>query len=301
MPRNLDLSALRSLVTVADSGGVTRAAALLNLSQSAVSMQLKRLGESLGLPLLDRSGRGIALTPTGDLLVSYARRMLALNDEAWGRLTRCREEGEILLGVPHDIVYPAIPRVLHRFAADYPKVKVNLLSSFTLALKAEFARGGIDVILTIEDGPQPDAETLARRPLAWIGAPGGQAWRGRPLRLALETECHFRRGVLRRLDAAGIPWETAVESASTRANEAVVSADLAVFVQLGGSEAPHMERIAHGGQLPDLGSVHVNLYARSAARIAAQSDLLDLIRREFAAPATPRPRAAAEGPVALPA
>src|SRR4028118_1391061 len=87
MPRNLDLTALRSFVTVADSGGVTRAAGLLNLTQSAVSMQLKRLEESLGLGLLDRSGRGVSITPTGELLVSYARRLLQLNDEALGRLT----------------------------------------------------------------------------------------------------------------------------------------------------------------------------------------------------------------------
>ena len=304
MPRNLDLSALRSLVTVADSGGVTRAAALLNLTQSAVSMQLKRLEESLGLALLDRSGRGIALTPTGDLMVSYARRMLSLNDEAWSRLTRCCEEGEIVLGVPHDIVYPAIPRVLQRFAAEFPRVKVNLVSSFTFRLKEEFERGALDVILTTEDGPTPGGEALTSRSLAWIGAPGGQAWRGRPLRLALGTQCYFRRGVIRRLDAAGIPWEMAVESDSIRASEAVVSADLAVLAQIDGNEPPHLERIAHGGQLPDLGAVHINLYGRSAPRTAAQADLLDLIRREFAASAPPRSRAPAEvadTPVPLPA
>jgi DNA-binding transcriptional LysR family regulator len=291
MPRNLDLSALRSLAVVAEAGGVTRAAGLLNLTQSAVSMQLKRLEESLGLDLLDRSGRRAALTPTGEVLVSYARRMLALNDEALARLTRCHEEGEIVLGVPHDIVYPAIPRVLQRFAADFPRVKVNLISSFTLRLKEEFDRGELDVILTTEDSPQAEGETLARSDLAWIGAPGGQAWRTRPLRLALESQCYFRKGVLRRLDAAGIPWETAVDSSSTRTSEAVVSADLAVIVQIEGHEPAHLERIAHNGQLPDLGSVHVNLFARAPARVPAQRDLVELIRREYAAAAPARARA----------
>ncbi|TNC73058.1 LysR family transcriptional regulator [Rubellimicrobium roseum] len=279
MPRNLDLTALRSFVTVADTGGVTRAAGLLNLTQSAVSMQLKRLEDSTGLALIDRSGRGVALTPMGEQLLSYARRMLALNDEAWGRLTRSDLEGEITLGVPHDIVYPAIPRVLQRFAAEYPKVKVNLLSSFTLRLQEEFAKGEIDVILTTEDAPA--AECLGERSLTWIGAPGGQAWRGRPLRLALESQCIFRKGVQRRLDREGIPWEAAVEGSSTRTNEAIVSADLAVFVQIDGAQAPHLERVAHGGLLPDLWSVHINLYAREPARIAAQEDLVELIRREL--------------------
>ncbi len=131
MPRNLDMTALRSFVTVADTGGVTRASGFLNLTQSAVSMQLKRLEEALGLTLLDRSARTIALTASGEQLLGYARRMLNLNDEAHARLTHQEFEGEIVLGVPHDIVYPAIPQVLQRFHGDYPRVKVQLISSYT--------------------------------------------------------------------------------------------------------------------------------------------------------------------------
>ena len=87
MARNLDMTALRSFVAVADTGGVTRAAGFLNLTQSAVSMQLKRLEESLDAELLDRTARQIALTPAGEKLLGYARRMLELNDEIWSRLT----------------------------------------------------------------------------------------------------------------------------------------------------------------------------------------------------------------------
>ena len=126
------MTALRSFVAVADSGGVTKAAGFLNLTQSAVSMQLKRLEESLNVALLDRSARTIGLTPAGEQLVSYARRMLALNDEAYGKLTAVEYEGEITLGVPHDIIYPVIPGVLQRFAAAYPRVKVHLVSSVLL-------------------------------------------------------------------------------------------------------------------------------------------------------------------------
>ena len=99
--RNLDITTLRSFVAVADTGGVTKAAGLLHLTQSAVSMQLKRLEESLDAPLLDRTGRGIALTAQGEQLLSYARRMLVLNDEVYGKLTSNAYEGEVTLGVPH--------------------------------------------------------------------------------------------------------------------------------------------------------------------------------------------------------
>ncbi len=91
MPRNLDLTALRSFVAVADAGGVTRAAGFLNLTQSAVSMQLKRLEEALGSGVAGPVGADDRLTTAGEQLLRYARRMLALNDEVWiGRMTDTR-------------------------------------------------------------------------------------------------------------------------------------------------------------------------------------------------------------------
>lgn len=283
MTRNMDLTALRSFVAVADAGGVTRAAGFLNLTQSAVSMQIKRLEEMLGLELLDRSARRVGLTAAGEQLLGYARRMLHLNDEIFGRLTHDAYEGEIVLGVPHDIVYPVIPRVLQRLHADYPRMKVNLISSFTRKLKAQFARGECDVILTTEDILEPGGETLAELPLVWIGAPGGSAWKQRPLRLAYEHNCIFRTGVQAALDAAGIGWEMAVESDSTRVIEASVSADLAVHTVLAGSEAPYLERIAHGGALPDLARTKINLYVADPAHSPVVAVLADLIRRAYAA------------------
>ncbi|MEH6775111.1 MAG: LysR family transcriptional regulator [Cereibacter changlensis] len=282
MARNLDLTALRSFVAVADAGGVTRAAGFLNLTQSAVSMQIKRLEEALDLPLLDRSARKVGLTASGEQLLSYARRMLSLNDEVFGRLTHDAFEGEVVLGVPHDIVYPAIPQALQRFNAEYPRMRVTLLSSFTRGLKAQFARGECDVIMTTEDGLEPGGETLAQLPLVWVGAPGGSAWKQRPLRLAFEHNCIFRTGVQAALDAAGIGWTMAVESDSSRTIEASVSADLAVHAALLGTEPPHMERIQHNGALPDLATTKVNLYVADPAHSPAVLTLAELIRRAYA-------------------
>lgn len=283
MPRNLDMTALRSFVAVADAGGVTRAAGFLNLTQSAVSMQLKRLEEALGQQLLDRSARKIALTAAGEQLLSYARRMLAVNDEVFARLTAEEYEGEIVLGVPHDIVYPAIPQVLHRFNAEFPRVKVQLISSFTKGLRAQFARGEVDMILTTEDSCGPGGETLTTLPLVWVGAPRGQAWKSRPLRLAYEYNCIFRTGVQAALDRAGIAWEMAVESDSSRTVEASVSADLAVHTVIEGTEPPYVERIQHGGALPELASTQINLYVSDVTDSPVQNHLVGLIRQAYQA------------------
>lgn len=280
MPRNLDLTALRSFATVADVGGVTRAAGLLHLTQSAVSMQLKRLEESLGRPLLDRSGRGVSLTADGEQLLGYARRILRLNDEVYSRLTDQAFEGEVVLGVPSDVVYPAIPIVLRQFHAAYPRMRVQLISSYTSRLKAMFARGECDVILTTEEDMDAGGETLTALPLIWVGAPGGQAWRQRPLRLAFEHNCIFRKGVQEALDEVGIPWEMAVESDSTRTIEASLSADLAIHAVIEGTVRNDLDVVDHGGALPDLAVTQVNMYA---AKGGSQSmvDLLDMIRRAF--------------------
>lgn len=283
MARNLDITALRSFAAVADAGGVTRAAGFLNLTQSAVSMQIKRLEEALDAELLDRSGRQVSLTAAGEQLLGYARKMLALNDEALDRMTRDPHEGEVVLGVPHDIVYPVIPQVMQHFSRAYPRMKVSLISSFTRVLKAQFGRGECDIILTTEEGVDAEGETLAELPLIWVGAPGGVAWKSRPLKLAFEHNCIFRQGAQEALDEAGIPWVMAVESDSTRTIEASVSADLAVHAVLAGSEPPYVERIIHGGALPELSRKKVNLYVADPVHSPVVLELAGAIRRAYAA------------------
>ena len=283
MIRNLDMTALRSFVTVADAGGVTKAAGVLNLTQSAVSMQLKRLEEGLGLDLLDRTGRGVALTATGEQLLGYARQMLSLNDEVYTRMTDQAFEGQIILGVPHDIIYPAIPTVLQRFNRAYPRMRIQLVSSFTTRLLQMYQRGECDIILTTEDNCGDDGETLLEVPLVWIGAPGGTAWTRRPLRLAYEHGCIFRRGVQQALDTAGIPWEMGVEADSIRTIEASVAADLAVCTMLEGTEPAQLEKVAHNGELPIFTPTKVNLYANRLSSDPVSQDLVGTLRETYSA------------------
>lgn len=277
MARTLDLVALRSFVAVVDAGGVTRAAGLLNLTQSAVSMQLKRLEESLELGLFARAARKLTLTPEGEQLLGFARRMLALNDEALARLTSAAFEGEIRLGVPHDIVYPAIPGILKRLAARYPRVRVNLVSSFTLLLKEGFQRGELDVILTTEESPGAGAERMGERPLVWVGAEEGMIWQKRPLRIGFKDTCIFRRKAVAALDAAGIAWEMAVDGESEQAIEATVAADLAVSARLTNAMPPGMMPIDAKGVLPDLGSQVICLYAAPTLT----GEAADLLKQEL--------------------
>ena len=298
MPRNLDLTALRAFATIASAGGVTRAAARLNLTQSAVSMQLKRLEDALGARLLERTGRGVALTPEGEAALGAARRMLALNDDLVARMRNAEPEGVIRLGVPHDIVSRRVPAILRAFADAHPRVRVDLISSVTTALHRMFAEGACDVILTTEPEPRPGGEQLARLPLVWVGAEDGRAWAERPLRLAFETECIFRATATAALDAAGIPWELAVTASSSRAVDASVSADLAIHAVIDGFDTPEMQPVPHDGALPEIGETGIMLHVAAGpglAPVPARDRLVAIIRETYGAlrPTIRRPRLAA--------
>ena len=169
--------------------------------------------------------------------------------------------GHWVLGVPHDIVYPAIPPILKRLSLRFPRIRVNLVSSFTLLLKDDFAKGLHDLILTTEDVPDEGGEVLATHDLVWVGAEAGQIAATRPLRLAFKENCIFRPRVIAALDAAGIGWEMAVDSASESVIEATVAADLAISARLRSMMPAGMCPIAPQAGLPTLGVQHICLYA----------------------------------------
>ncbi|MGB0799058.1 MAG: LysR family transcriptional regulator [Planktomarina sp.] len=275
------MNALRSFVAVAEQGGVTRAAGVVHLTQSAVSMQIKRLEDALNMPLFERRNRTLILTSSGEQLLSYARRMLDLNDEVWSRMTDQAFEGELTLGLPHDIVYPVIPGILKTAAREFPRIKIHLLSSYTIELHRAFKAGEADIILTTENTLHTGGETIARVPLIFVGAQDGSAWQERPLQLAFPNRCIFRRGVQQSLTDTGIPWENRLESEGSRAVEATVAADLAIHALLAGTSRGDMVEINHNGALPDLGTKDINLYQTGAAASPVIQRLCQLLRNAY--------------------
>jgi DNA-binding transcriptional LysR family regulator len=284
MRRHLDLSALRSFVAVAELGGVTRAATQLNLTQSAVSLQVKRLEETLGQPLLRRNGRGVMLTAQGEQLVSYARRLLALNDETWSRMTAPSFAGEINLGCPDDVLAPHVPTVMRAFGQSHPQVRVHLHTAQTVFLKERFARGELDLILTTEAELGSGGETLAGRPLVWTGAPGGVAWRQRPLPLGTVAGCIFNKAAIDTLTAAGFDWRIEIDSVSNPVMDASIAADIVVRLHLLGTVPAQFEVIPHKGALPRLPHFGINMYVTRGPRRRLAEPLAARFRAAYAEP-----------------
>jgi len=258
--RNLDMGTLRSFATIAEFGSMTRAATRLFMTQSAISMQIKRLETSLGLSVFERSAQGMKPTSEGEQLLQFANQMLALNDEAMGRLTSSDYEGVIRLGAPCDVIYPHIPGILKEFSRDFPRVQLKFSSAQTFTLKEQFRQGLQDVVLTTEQKPGKGGTAINTQRLIWTGAEDGNAWKKRPLPLGISRTCAFRSCVTGALDEAELDWIDIVASEDVIAGEAMTSADLCVAAELECVKDSGRLPIEHAGQLPELPEFSVVLY-----------------------------------------
>ncbi len=261
---NLDLGTLRSFVTIAESGSMTRAAGRLFMTQSAISMQIKRLENSLGMSVFDRSAQGMSTTIEGEQLLHFANQMLAINDEAMGRLTSPDYEGQIRLGVPCDVIYPHIPGILKEFGRDFPRVQIRLSSGHTVNLKNQFNQGLLDVVMTTEQVASPGGRVISTHPLVWTGAEDGNAWKKRPLPLGMSRNCAFRTSAIKVLEDTELEWIDVVASEDVTAALAMVSADLCVSAEMECVKNSGRVAIDHGGQLPELPEYLIVLYSVDA-------------------------------------
>jgi len=234
VPTNLDLDVLRTFVVGHDLGSYARAAERLGRSQSAISLQLRKLEETTGQILLRKQGRGLALTHEGEIMLAYARRLLELNDEAVAALKKPSLAGHLRVGVLPDFAETWLPDVLGSFARSHPGVQVEARVERSTMLVDAIARGNLDLALTWNEGGEPTGgtEDLAWLPLVWIGL-RDFTWDARdalPL-VMLEQPCLFRRRGLAALDGAGISWRLAFTSPSLSGLWAAVVAGLGVTLR----------------------------------------------------------------------
>lgn len=282
IPRDIDVALLRAFLAVAETGGMTSAARHLNLTQAAVSQQIKRLETLFAAELFDRSQKQVRLTATGERLVAYARRMLTLNHEVWSVITAPAFEGEVRLGVPHDIVGTFMPHILRTFSRAWPRVNVTLVSNTTPTLLNALADGEVDLTLTTEVGPA--GETLLVEPLVWVGAPDGEAYNRTPLPVALGGDtCSFRASAVRALSDAERDWRLMCQVGSLEPVYAVLEADLAVAPFLRSTAPKNLLVLPEACGLPELPPFHVNLHVPRVDVSDIAVELANGIRNGFAA------------------
>lgn len=285
MNRNIDVAIARAFLTVVEAGSVTLAARQLNLTQGAISQQLRRLEELAGHPLFLRTGRRIAPTSEGDRIAPAVRRFLAANDELVEALREPPFQGDVKFGAPYDIIGSYAPTILRHFSQSFPKIRVTLVCKDTVVLLQELRAGVIDLALTTELGCGKQGETLRSDRLVWTGARGGDAYARDPLPVSLGAEtCVFRPVAIAALKKSRRNWQAVCEVSNMEPVRATLEADLAVAPLLGHSIPESLEIIRSGHGLPRLPLFCINLYEAKHPSPAARA-FGDHVRRSVASAA----------------
>ncbi len=278
--RHLDLALLRSFVAVVESGSATRAGARVHLTQAAVSQQIRRLEEGLEQTLFDREGHRLRLTPTGERLLTHARRLLSLNDEVWHLMRAPDEDGEVRLGVPSDLSHAFLAPILKSFCEQWPRVRVSVLGSTTAELRTAYASGQVDLFLATERGCEAAGEVLYPDLLVWVGARNGRACLQEPLPIAWgHARCAFRAPVLETLGASGRPWRLMGDTSDMASLTACIEVDIAVTAMLASAIPANLSPVPDEAGLPALPPFNVNLYPAPGGSARPAIDLAQCIRR----------------------
>lgn len=278
---DLDLDLLRGFVTVAERGGFTAAGVALGLTQSAISLKVKRLEEILGRRVLERGSRGVRLTREGETLLAYARRILALNDEAVRRMVAPPVAGRLRLGVADHFLPRNLAPVLARFSRAYPDVRLEVEVGRSHELRAAMAEGRLDLVL----GKRRDGETEGRpiftETIVWAAAPEWSPPADRPLPIAMLPQgCMFRDRALAALARAGLAFEVVFTSASLPGVAAAAQAGLAATV-LGRTGLP--PGLVELPGLPACGTAEMCLFGDAEGRSALVEPLIGFLRESVAA------------------
>lgn len=259
--RTLDLALLRTFVAIAEGGSMAEAAQRIARSQPAVSLQMKKLEETVGAPLLRRNGRRLAVTETGATLLTYAKSLLDLNDEAMSALPAAGLSGSVRLGIAQDFAEGCLTSVLARFARAHPAVVVEVSVDRNAGLMDRLARRQLDLVLSFGAESSGHCELLGEVPMVWIGLPGNRADADRRLPLVVfELPCLFRQSGAAALDAAGIGWRVAFSSPSLSSHWSAVAAGLGLTVRTPLGLKPPLRILGAREGLPPLPAIAVSVH-----------------------------------------
>jgi len=274
----LDVDQLRTFIAIVETGSFTRAADAVHKTQSAVSMQMKRLEERLARPIFTRDGRASKLTDDGERLLDFARRIVKLNVEAVAAFSEAELSGRVRLGVPDDYADRYLPEIMARFSRAYPGAELTVICEPSVDLIERIDANDLDLaIITHTEGQRP-AETFRGERLLWVTSsrhPTHQLERV-PLALGRPT-CNWRRIAIERLETVGRPYRVLYSSSNAGAVAAAVLAGLAVSVLPESGLRPGMRVLSPADGFPELPPCRIGLVRNARETSALAQALADHI------------------------
>ena len=273
----LDLDVLRTFVAIAETGSFTTAATAVFRTPSAVSMQIKKLEDILGRSVFSRDARSVTLTTDGEMLLGYARRMLAINREAVSKFIIPDISGVVRIGSPDDYGERVLPHVLKRFAQSHPSIAVDVVIDQSGNLRRRMDDRELDITLVTKSSriPMNGAEVLLTEPIVWAGAKGGCAHLKEPLPVSIwEEGCAWRAGALEALGREGRNYRVAYMSAHATGQRSAIMADLAVAPLPKSFLGCDMVELTAKDGLPEIGKYSLAMFvaAEASAPVKAAAD-----------------------------
>ncbi len=260
MAAMLDLDQLRTFVAICDAGSFTRAAETVHKTQSAVSMQMRRLEERIGKPIFGRDGRSAKLTEEGERLLGYARRLIRLSDETVAAFDDEELSGRVRLGTPDDYADRFLPEILARFSRSNPRVEVTVVCEPTLQLVECLRAGSLDLAIVTSFKDTSGAEVVRQEPLLWVVSNQHRLEEEDVLPLALGRDtCCWRKAALDSLGATGRKSRLLYASNNSTALAAAVLAGLAISVLPESALRPGMRVLGESEGLPRLAPCEIGL------------------------------------------
>ncbi|WP_223452240.1 MULTISPECIES: LysR substrate-binding domain-containing protein [unclassified Pseudomonas] len=275
-----DLELLKTFVCVADEGSFTRAAERVHRTQSTVSQQVRKLEELVGHALLlrDRTGQNISVTEHGEMLIHYARRLLALSSEAVEALASDLDLEILRIGVPEDFDARRMAVILAGFNRARPEARLETVSGMSTDLKQKLAAGTLDIALVKREPDSGPCWAAWPETLVWVKGVGVDSANG-VLPLALFPQgCIYRQRAIRLLDVAQRPWRVAFGSHSLTGIQAAVASGLGVSVLPASAVLPE-HRVC--SDLPELPPTELALISREGALTGLQRALVAFLREEL--------------------
>jgi DNA-binding transcriptional LysR family regulator len=273
----LDIDQLKTFVAISDTGSFTRAAEMVHKTQSAVSMQMKRLEERLGKPVFARDGRQSKLTEDGERLLDYARRIVKLSNDAVIALADADLAGHVRLGVPDDYADRFLPEILARFSRSNPRAEVTVLCEPSLSLIERIKGGSLDLAIITHTGIVAEAQVIRQEQLYWVTSARSSPHEESPIPLALGAVCCWRTIACEKLDADRRAHRVLYTSANSTAISAAVLAGLAVSVSAESSLRPGMRVLGAADGYPPLPPIKIALLCSKHGRTLVRDALADHI------------------------
>lgn len=268
--RAIPIEFLKSFLVLLENHSFSQTAVEVGRSQSAISLQIKRLEEVAGTPILTSSGKSLSLTQQGQILYEYAKQIVQLNDECINRLDGNLLVGKIRIGIPSDFALAFLPLILGRFTETHPNVSIDVKCELSFDLRQTIDSQECDIVLALDDGkPTRYLQSSWRDPVSWIGLRSHSVHRNSPLPLVLFPEpCQYRERIIRTLTKSNIPYRILFTSQSIVGNHAAIQSGLGIAALSKHSIPPYLQELPKSHNLPALDDVQVGIYwnARGATK-----------------------------------